>query len=77
MTSKLVIDAVEQAIWTRSREGTDLTGLIAHNDHGVQYMSVAYSERLDEAGINRRPVPSGPPTTMRWPKQLTGFTRSN
>lgn len=51
MTSKLVVDAVEQAIWTRSREGTDLTGLIAHHDHGVQYMSVAYSQRLDEAGI--------------------------
>ncbi|MBS2937061.1 IS3 family transposase [Nocardioides sp. J2M5] len=51
MTSQLVVDAVEQAIWTRSREGKDLTGLIAHHDHGVQYMSVAYSERLDTAGI--------------------------
>lgn len=51
MTSKLVLDAVEQAIWTRRREGRDLTGLIAHHDHGVQYMSVAYSERLDAAGI--------------------------
>ena len=50
-TSKLVLDAVEQAIWTRRREGRDLTGLIAHHDHGVQYMSVAYSERLDAAGI--------------------------
>lgn len=51
MTSQLVVDAVEQAVWTRGREGTDLTGLIAHHDHGVQYMSVAYSERLDAAGI--------------------------
>jgi putative transposase len=51
MTSQLVIDAVEQAIWTRGREGRDLTGLIAHHDHGVQYLSVAYSEHLDAAGI--------------------------
>jgi len=51
MTSQLVVDTVEQAIWTRQREGKDLAGLIAHHDHGVQYMSVAYSERLDAAGI--------------------------
>lgn len=51
MTSQLAVDAVEQAIWTRGREGKDLAGLIAHHDHGVQYMSVAYSQRLDAAGI--------------------------
>jgi putative transposase len=51
MTSQLVIDAVEQTVWTRSREGKGLTGLVAHHDHGVQHMSVAYSERLDVAGI--------------------------
>ena len=51
MTSQLVVDAVEQAIWTRSREGKDLAGLIAHHDHGVQYLSVAYAERLNAAGI--------------------------
>ncbi len=51
MTSQLVLDAVEQAIWTRQREGKDLTGLIAHHDHGSQYLSLAYSERLDAARI--------------------------
>ncbi|WOC11689.1 IS3 family transposase IS994 [Gordonia sp. MP11Mi] len=51
MTRQLALGAVEQAIWTRSREGKNLTGLIAHHDHGVQYMSVAYSDRLDAAGI--------------------------
>ena len=51
MTSQLVVDAVEQAIWTRQREGKDLAGLIAHHDHGVQYLSVAYSEHLTAAGI--------------------------
>ena len=51
MTSQLVLDAVEQAIWTRHREGKDLAGLIAHHDHGSQYLSVAHSEHLATAGI--------------------------
>lgn len=51
MTSRFVVDAVEQAIWTRGREGRDLAGLIAHHDHGAQYLSVAYSEHLATAGI--------------------------
>lgn len=51
MTSQLVVDAVAQGIWTRQREGKDLTGLVAHHDHGSQYLSVAYTEHLDAAGI--------------------------
>ncbi len=51
MTSQLTVDAVEQATWTRGREGRDLTSLVAHHDHGVQYLSVAYSEHLAAAGI--------------------------
>jgi putative transposase len=51
MTTRLVLDAVEQAIWTRQGEGRDRAGLVAHHDHGSQYLSVAYSERLDTAGI--------------------------
>lgn len=52
MTAALVLDAVEQAIWTRQHQGRDqFDQLIAHNDRGVQYLSVAYSQRLAEAGI--------------------------
>ena len=51
MTSQLVVDAVDHAVWIRHREGRDLTGLIAHHDHGVQYLSVAHSEHLGDAGI--------------------------
>ncbi len=37
MTADLVLDALEQAIWTRQREGRDdFTALVAHNDRGVQ-----------------------------------------
>ena len=37
MTADLVLDAIEQAIWTRQREGRDqFDALVAHNDRGVQ-----------------------------------------
>ncbi|MEW2482456.1 IS3 family transposase [Mycobacterium sp. NPDC049093] len=53
MTSQLVLDAIEHAIWTRQREGIeDLTGLIHHNDRGSQYTSIAFTDRLLEAGID-------------------------
>jgi hypothetical protein len=33
MRTELVLDALEQAIWTRAREGVyDLSGLVCHND---------------------------------------------
>ena len=51
MTAQLVLDALEHAVWTRGREGRDVTGVVAHHDHGSQYTSVAYSERLAADGI--------------------------
>lgn len=52
MTTRLVLDAVEQAIWTRGGEGrTGLNGLIHHHDRGSQYTSLAFGERLAQAGI--------------------------
>lgn len=47
MNTALVLDALEMALWQRSPDGN----LIHHNDAGVQYLSIAYSERLEEAGI--------------------------
>ena len=53
MTTALVLDALEQAVWTRRRDGAaDLAGLIHHNDAGSQYTSIAFTERLAEAGID-------------------------
>ena len=51
MTTQLVLDAVEQAIWTRQRDGHELASVIAHHDRGSQYSAVRYSERLAAAGI--------------------------
>lgn len=53
MTTPLVLDAIEHAIWTRRREGiADLSELIHHNDRGSQYTSIAFTDKLIEEGID-------------------------
>jgi len=53
MTTPLVLDCLEQAIWTRRAEGvSDLSGLVHHTDAGSQYTSIAFTSRLAEAGID-------------------------
>jgi putative transposase len=47
----LALDALEMAIWRRPRQ--DLSGLIHHSDRGVQYLSIRYTERLEDAGAVR------------------------
>jgi putative transposase len=52
MHTQLVLDALEQAVWVRRRNGTaTLTGLVHHTDAGSQYTSIAFSERLAEVGV--------------------------
>ncbi len=53
MKTALVLDALEQALWTRRWEGrADLSGLIHHTDAGSQYTSIAFTERLAAAGVS-------------------------
>ncbi len=49
MQTDFVLDALEQALYARQpwRRG----GLTHHSDRGSQYVSIRYSERLAEAGI--------------------------
>ena len=48
-----VADALEQALWTRRRDGaSDLAGLVHHTDAGSQYTSIAFTERLAAAGVS-------------------------
>jgi putative transposase len=52
MTTAMVLDSIEQAIWTRQREGIfDLKAVVHHTDRGSQYTSIRFTERLAEAGI--------------------------
>jgi transposase InsO family protein len=49
LRSDLALDALEQALWERPTvEGHRL---VHHSDRGVQYLSIRYTERLAEAGI--------------------------
>jgi putative transposase len=51
MTTTLVLDAVEQAIWVRARDGiADLTGLVHHTDAGSQGGFNWSSQHPDEKG---------------------------
>jgi putative transposase len=47
LRSDLALDALEQALHARP----DLGQLVHHSDRGVQYLSIRYTERLAEAGI--------------------------
>ena len=46
MHAELVLDALEQALWSRS----DIEGVVHHRDRGSRYLSIRYTERLAEVG---------------------------
>jgi len=47
LRTDLALDALEQALYDRPDTGD----LIHHSDRGIQYLSIRYTERLAEAGI--------------------------
>jgi transposase InsO family protein len=49
MHTEFVLDALEQALYERRPDDSDQ--LIHHSDRGSQYVSIRYTERLAEAGI--------------------------
>lgn len=49
LRTDLALDALEQALYARAVDHQD--ELIHHSDRGVQYVSIRYTERLAEAGI--------------------------
>ena len=46
--TQFVLDALEQAVWARRPAEK---ALIHHSDRGSQYLSIRYTDRLIEAGI--------------------------
>ncbi|ELZ1835617.1 IS3 family transposase [Escherichia coli] len=46
METTFVLDALEQVLWARRPSGT-----VHHSDKGSQYVSLAYTQRLKEAGL--------------------------
>ena len=52
LRTDLALDALEMGIWSRTRDGADLSGLVHHSDRGVQYRAVRYTQRLaDEHAV--------------------------
>ena len=49
MRTDFVLDALEQALYDRQPERSD--ALVHHSDRGSQYVSILYTERLAQAGI--------------------------
>ena len=49
MRTDFVLDALEKALYARQPHQND--ALIHHSDRGSQYLSIRYTERLAEAGI--------------------------
>jgi putative transposase len=47
LRTDLALDALEQALWARP----DTDQLVHHSDRGSQYLSIRYTERLADAGI--------------------------
>jgi putative transposase len=47
LRADIALDALEQALYDRGQGD----GLVHHSDRGVQYVSIRYTERLGEAGI--------------------------
>jgi transposase InsO family protein len=47
LRTDLALDALEQALYDRP----DTEDLVHHSDRGIQYLSIRYTERLAEAGI--------------------------
>lgn len=52
MATTMVLDSIEQAIWTRTQEGVlEFNEVVHHSDRGSQYTSIRFTERLAGAGI--------------------------
>ena len=49
LATDFVLDALEQAIY--DRRGAGVEELVHHSDRGTQYLSMRYTDRLAEAGI--------------------------
>ena len=71
--ASFVLDALEQAL--HDRRPVQGSRLVHHSDRGSQYVSIRYTERLAEAGVEPSVGSVGDSTTMLSPKPSTASTR--
>lgn len=72
-TEALPLQALNQAI-TSAKE---TNGLVHHSDHGSQYVSIVYNDRLTDVGITPSTGNVGILTTLRWPRTSTARIRTS
>lgn len=75
MRTDFVLDALEQALYARQPERD--ASLIHHSDCGAQYVSIRYTERLAQAGIEPSVAARATATTTPWPRPSTASTKPN
>ena len=74
MRTSLVLDALEQALWARRRDGRgSLAGLVHHTDAGSQYTSTAFTERLAAAGAQPSVGTVGDAYDKAWASYCTSW----
>jgi putative transposase len=73
LRTDLALDALEHALWQRG-VGYDKQ-LVHHSDRGTQYLSIRYTERLLEAGIEPSVGSVGDSYDTPKPKRSSGSTR--
>ena len=69
LRTDLALDALEQALYARE----DRSDLIHHSDRGCQYLSIRYTERLAQAGLDASVGSLGILTTTPLRRPLSGF----
>lgn len=74
MHTDFVLDALEQALYARQPE---LGGLIHHSDRGSQYVSIRYTERLAEAGVESSVGSRGDSYDNALAETIMGCTKLN
>ena len=76
MATSMVLDAIEQAIWTRQQQGVmDLKDVVHHTDRGSQYTLIRFTEAWPKRGSNPRWERLAAPMTMRSPRRSTACTK--
>lgn len=76
MTTPLVPDALEHALWAREHEAHPVAaGLIQHTDTGSQYVSFAMTQRLSQAGTDPSVGSNHDPYDTRSPSPRSGCSR--
>lgn len=57
--------------------GGDLTGLVPHADHGSNYLSLVYTERIADLGATPSTGTIGTPSIAPWPRRSTACAKPN